>query len=70
MIDLTNINYSFNLIKAPINIRRVLNDEDSFIEWLNTGTIKDLECTLEAFENSEMYEDCAIIRDVIDFKNK
>ena len=68
MIDLTNINHSFDLIKAPINIRRVLNDEKSFIEWLRTGSKKDLECTLKAFEQSEMYEDCIIIKRILNEK--
>lgn len=32
-----------------------------FEEWLKLGTKRDLECTLEAFEKQEMYEECAII---------
>ena len=55
MIDLSKIENAFDLIKAPINIRRFLNDDNSFIEWLKLGSKKDLECTLEAFEKSEMY---------------
>lgn len=68
MIDLSKINHSFNLIKAPINIRRVMPDNKDFIEWLNTGSIDDLRATLKAFEEVQMYEDCAIIAKVLNYK--
>lgn len=68
MIDLTKIEHGFNLIKAPINIRRVLAKDSDFIEWLNTGSIADLNATLRAFEASQMYEDCRIISNVLNEK--
>jgi len=63
-----------NLIKAyeelinPIWIRSLIKTEERFIDWCNEGTISDLECTLIFFENEQMWEDCAIIRNVIQQK--
>ena len=68
MLDLSKINHSFELIKAPINIRRVMPENKDFIEWLNTGSIDDLKATLKAFEEVQMYEDCRIISNVLNEK--
>jgi len=52
----------------PINMRLNFKSEIEFVSWLETGSIEDLECALNAFTDEEMYEDCALIRDVIQFK--
>ena len=67
-MNLSKINQSFELIKAPINIRRVMPEDKDFIEWLNTGSIDDLNATLKAFEEVQMYEDCSIISKVLNEK--
>jgi len=68
MLDLSKIKHGFNLIQAPINIRRVMPEDSDFIVWLNTGTIAELNAALKAFETSQMYEDCAIIFKVLNEK--
>lgn len=62
------LNNHFNLIKAPINIRRILADDKDFIKFIKTGSVDEQLSMLEAFEKSEMYNDCCIIRDVINQK--
>lgn len=69
MKDFNNLipeDWQFNIIKAPINIKRVLGDK--FEDWLILGSLKDLECTLKAFEGAEMYEDCRTILSIINQK--
>lgn len=39
---------------------------ENFSEWLDLGTLEDLECTLKAFELEEMFEDCVLIKNKID----
>ncbi len=63
-----------NLIKAyeelinPLWIRSLIKTEERFIDWCNEGTIQDLECALLVFEKEEMWNDCIIIRNVIQQK--
>ena len=52
------------LIK-PINIYNSFKTEECFINWLEKGTIQDLNCTLQAFEQAELYEQCIIVNKVI-----
>ena len=49
-------------------IRSQFKDERGFAVWCYSGTIEDLNCALRVFLDEEMYEDCAIIRDVIAYK--
>jgi len=53
---------------SPQNFRSNFKTKRAFIEWLEFGTIKDLECTLEKFVESQMYEDACLIRDMINKK--
>ena len=53
---------------SPQNFRSNFKTKRAFIEWLEFGTIKDLECTLEKFVEAQMFEDCALIRDMINNK--
>jgi len=53
---------------SPQNFRSNFKTKRAFIEWLEFGTIKDLECTLEKFVESQMFEDSCLIRDVINNK--
>jgi len=50
---------------SPQVFRKNFKTKQAFKEWLEFGTIIDLECTLKKFIEAEMYIDCAIIRDVI-----
>jgi len=53
---------------SPQVFRKNFKTKQAFIEWLEFGTIVDLECTLKKFVEVEMFEDCAIIRDTINKK--
>ena len=59
------INEAYEAIIEPSNIRNQFKTVEEFISWLETGSKEDLVCTLLAFEDSEMYEDCNIILNVI-----
>lgn len=50
---------------SPQNFRSNFNTKKDFIEWLRYGSVEDLQCTLKKFVQAEMYEDCALIRDMI-----
>lgn len=53
---------------SPQVFRKNFKTKQAFKEWLEFGTIIDLQCTLEKFIEAEMYEDCSSIRDVINKK--
>jgi protein-arginine kinase activator protein McsA len=53
---------------SPQVFRKNFKTKQAFKEWLEFGTIIDLQCTLEKFVQSEMYEDCSLIRDMINKK--
>ena len=59
------INEAYEKIIEPPNIRANFKSEIEFISWLETGTVEDLKCTLKAFEDSELYEDCLIIKNTL-----
>ena len=59
------INSIYEKIIEPKNIRSHFKSIEEFKSWLETGTIEDLKCTLKAFENAEMYEDCVIINNLV-----
>jgi len=64
-----------NLINAyedftdPINLRNYLKLDEDFIKWLRVCTVKELEINIKIFENKQMYEECKLIKKVIDEKN-
>jgi hypothetical protein len=68
MLDLTKIEHAFNLIQEPSNVREILSKDSDFIEWLNLGSIADLNAALDAFQNAQMFEDCVIIQRVLNQK--
>lgn len=59
------INEAYENIIQPQNVRDQFKTTEEFISWLETGSKEDLVCTLLAFEDSEMYEDCNTILNVI-----
>ena len=59
------INALYLQVIDPKNIRSHFKTNDEFISWLETGTIEDLKCTLQAFEIAEMYEDCITINNLV-----
>lgn len=59
------INEAYENIIDPKNIRSQFKSIEEFESWLETGTIDDLKCTLNAFEDAEMYEDCVIINNLV-----
>ena len=52
-------------IKEPAFFINQFKDKAEFREWLIEGSIEDLECTLKAFEKAELYEYCAMIKEMI-----
>lgn len=59
------INQIYEEIIEPKNIRGFFKTIPEFESWLDTGSVQDLKCTLKAFEDAEMYEDCIIINQKI-----
>ena len=59
------INSIYEKIIEPKSIRSHFKSIEEFESWLETGTIEDLKCTLNAFEDAEMYEDCVIINNLV-----
>lgn len=51
-----------------MEIRMNYSSDEEFVSYLETRTIEQLEVALIPFLSAEMYEDCALIRDVIEFK--
>jgi len=68
-MDYRSLEEQYNELINPVNIRKIQTDEQ-FVEWCNSGSIEDLECTLRVFVEAEMYEDCAVIRDVLQRKTE
>ena len=59
------INEAYEKLIEPKNIRSHFKSIEEFESWLETGTIDDLKCTLKAFEDAEMYEDCITINNLV-----
>lgn len=53
---------------SPKVFRKNFATKQAFKEWLEFGTIVDLECTLQKFVEVEMFEDACLIRDMINKK--
>ncbi len=66
-MNIEKLNAAYNELCDPKYIRSIQTKEQ-FIEWCNIGTVEDLECALAIFEKEEMYEDCIIIKRVINEK--
>lgn len=64
MIHITSFSTTIN----PEYIRNQFKDKEGFAIWCYNNTIEDLNCILRIFLDQEMYEDCAIIRDVMNYK--
>lgn len=52
----------------PANMMRQFESKEQFIEWLELGTVADLKATLNVFEESQHFEECRLIQNVIDSK--
>ena len=63
------INSIYEEIIDPHNFIKNFDSEASFKNWLWLKTSEDLKHTLLAFEKSEMYEVCIIIKSVINQKS-
>lgn len=59
------INEAYLQISNPTNLVANFETKESFENWLDLGTKKDLECALKAFEDCELYEYCEIIKNKI-----
>lgn len=65
-----NIEEKYLDITEPSNFIKLFKSEDEFSEWLDMGSVRDLECTLKEFEDSELYEYCSIIHNILVHKRK
>ena len=66
-MNIAKLNQAYEEMCDPKYIRSIQSDEQ-FKQWCNVGTIEDLECALLVFEKHEMYEDCLIIKRIINEK--
>lgn len=66
-MDYKSLEEEYNELINPVNIRKIQTDEQ-FVLWCENASIEDLEWTLRVFLEAEMFEDCAIIRDVLNLK--
>lgn len=60
------INKIYENIIEPSNIRLYFKTVEEFASWLETGTKEDIKCTLQTFEDAELYDDCVIIKKILD----
>ena len=60
------INLQYENIIEPQNIRSFFKSNEEFTSWLEIGTKEDIECTLQIFEEAELFEDCVIIKQILD----
>ena len=58
----------YDYVTEPLDIIKVLNTDDKFLEWIEDGDISDLEDTLSDFEAFELYEYCSLIKHVLELK--
>ena len=56
-----------NLVN-PSNFIKIFRDLDEFREWANIGNSEDLTWAIKNFESEELYEYCAILKNVRDKK--
>jgi hypothetical protein len=52
----------------PTSILEYFKTDEEFRSWCETGEVDDLIHALKVFEDYELYEHCAIIKNVIDEK--
>ncbi len=57
------------LVKDCSKFASKFKSKEEFRKWCEEGTKKDLECALRAFEESEAYEWCTIINEVLKRKD-
>lgn len=55
----------YKQIKDPCNLVKHFRSKTEFIEWCKMGTKQDLQAALKEFEKDELYEYCAIMREVL-----
>lgn len=60
----------YEKILNPNELIKNFETYDVFEEWCTSGSVLDLEEALKVFEAHELYEYCAIIKAVIDFKTE
>jgi len=68
MITLSNFINTYIDCIIPDNFIKNFNSDDEFKEWLRKGSEDDLQCALSEFEQSELFEYCELIIDVLNEK--
>jgi len=58
----------YKSFKDPSCFIKNFDSEQEFRQWCELGTVKDLQCTLKAFEAAAEYEHCKIINEVLKSK--
>ena len=61
-------NRDYEEIIQPDNFIKLFKDLKEFEEWADLGSVSDIEAALKEFEVYELYEYCAILRDVMNSK--
>lgn len=67
--DIEQMTEIMKVLLKPSNFVKNFKSNQEFREWLETGSVEDLEFTLKAFEHDEAYEYCPLILEVIKEKN-
>jgi len=68
MLDNHNFGNKYLEFESPENIRRELYSDYEFKNWLRTFGTESLAIQLSNFEDSQMYEDCIIIKKILQSK--
>ena len=66
-MNIQKLNQAYEELCEPRHIRSI-QPAELFLLWCNIVTVKDLECALKVFELAEMYEDCILIKQVLEEK--
>ena len=64
-----DINLLYEFLTNPEELIKNFKTDLEFIDWLKLGTKEDLIYTLKAFEESEMYKYCTLIKERIEWLN-
>lgn len=56
---------AYQKLTDPKEFIKTFDSDQEFEDWCRDGTLDDLKATLKAFENSELYEHCRIILNIL-----
>ena len=59
---------SYMALINPHTLVQTFDSMQEFEDWANIGTKEDVQCALDKFEEQELFEHCAVLKQVIDRK--